>query len=175
MRIHRLPNGNVTGIRNDEAPVFAGLRRGRRMTCLRSATPKVFASRSTRQANDERSSNAQTRKATRGRVRTPKALAKQNSLSRISHEVLWSAMRPRIALTCRDHGVRVLMLVLLTIPPISIFGLPIPSNSSIKKSGCKPTAQNEYDKTKHYRQPRESGGPGQLANCREPGSRLSPE
>ena len=31
-------------------------------------------------------------------------------------------MRPRIALTCRDHGVRVLMLVLLTIPPISIFG-----------------------------------------------------
>src|SRR5256885_13038418 len=40
----------------------------------------------------------------------------------ISHEVLWSAMRPRIALTCRDHGVRVLMLVLLTIPPISIFG-----------------------------------------------------
>src|SRR5438105_8112835 len=40
----------------------------------------------------------------------------------ISHEVLWSAMRPRIALTCRDHVVRVLMLVLLTIAPISIFG-----------------------------------------------------
>src|SRR5437870_8773107 len=92
MGIYRLPNRIVTGIWNDEAPAFAGLRRGRRMTCLRSATPKVFASRSTWQANDERSSNGQTRKA------------------------------PRIALTCRDPGVRVLMLVLITIAPISIFG-----------------------------------------------------
>src|SRR5439155_9374107 len=72
MGIYRLPNRIVTGIWNDEAPAFAGLRRGRRMTCLRSATPKVFASRSTWQANDERSSNGQTRKATRGRVRTSK-------------------------------------------------------------------------------------------------------
>src|SRR5262249_48066214 len=36
-------------------------------------------------------------KATRGRVRTPKAYAKQNNrLAWISHKVLWSAMRPRI-------------------------------------------------------------------------------
>src|SRR5207253_10127146 len=70
--IYRLPNRIVTGIWNDEAPAFAGLRRGRRMTCLRSATPKVFASRSTWQANDERSSNGQTRKATRGREHTSK-------------------------------------------------------------------------------------------------------
>jgi predicted aspartyl protease len=32
-----------------------------------------------------------------------------------------SAMRPRIALTCRDRGMQTLVLALLTIPPISIF------------------------------------------------------
>ena len=38
-------------------------------------------------------------KGTRGRVRTPKAYAKENRrLAYISHEVLWSAMRLRIAL-----------------------------------------------------------------------------
>jgi Aspartyl protease len=45
-----------------------------------------------------RLSNGLVMKATRGRVRTPKACAKQNMPARwISHEVLWSAMRPRIA------------------------------------------------------------------------------
>ena len=61
-------------------------------------------------------------KATRGRVRTPKAFAKQNKPSRTSHEVPWSAMRPRIALACRGRGVRVLIIVFLMIAPISIFG-----------------------------------------------------
>jgi len=63
------------------------------------------------------------RKATRGRVRTPKAFAKQNRpVARISHEVLWSAMRPRIALTCRDLRMQTLVLALVSIAPISIFG-----------------------------------------------------
>src|SRR5438067_11734320 len=63
------------------------------------------------------------RKATRGRMRTPKAFAKQNRpVARISHEVLWSAMRPRIALTCRDLRMQTLVLALVSIAPISIFG-----------------------------------------------------
>ena len=41
-------------------------------------------------------------KATRGRVRTPKAGAKwKKPFRQVSHEVLWSAMRPRIALEIR--------------------------------------------------------------------------
>jgi hypothetical protein len=44
-------------------------------------------------------------KATRGRVRTPKAYAKENRrLEYISHEVLWSAMRLRIVLSLRDYN-----------------------------------------------------------------------
>ena len=37
-------------------------------------------------------------KATRGRVRTPKASRNEKSHLKFSHEVLWSAMRLRIAL-----------------------------------------------------------------------------
>jgi dienelactone hydrolase len=49
------------------------------------------------------------RKATRARVHTPKAVAKHHRpLSWISHAVLWSAMRLRIAFKCKELlGVRV--------------------------------------------------------------------
>jgi hypothetical protein len=74
MGIHRLPNGIV---------------RGYGMTRLRQG----FG------AAGEGSSNVPMTKATRGRVRTPRAFAKQSRpVAHISHEVLWSAMRPRIAL-----------------------------------------------------------------------------
>jgi predicted aspartyl protease len=73
--------------------------------------------------NYKRMSNAQMAKATRGRVRTPKASAKQNAaFAWFLHEVLWSAVRPRIALARPDHGVRIFALLFFVIAPISIFG-----------------------------------------------------
>src|SRR6516225_3975905 len=50
------------------------------------------------QSRTGRESRSSTIKATRGRVRTPKAFAKRiRRFWCISHAVLWSAMRPRIA------------------------------------------------------------------------------
>src|SRR5215831_15883496 len=63
----------------------------------------------------------QVRKA-RGCVRTPKVSTKQNAaFYRFSHELLWSAMCPRIVLARHDRCVRLFILLLLAIAPFSIF------------------------------------------------------
>jgi len=66
---------------------------------LLSAAPKIEIGAIVRRAHINISSLLRQRvKATRGRVRIPKAGAKRSKPFRaISHEVLWSAMRLRIA------------------------------------------------------------------------------
>ena len=60
-------------------------------------------------------------KATRGRVRTPKAGAKQKMPARlISHEVLWSAMRPRIAFGRRGRCIQTFALIPFALAPLSL-------------------------------------------------------
>jgi hypothetical protein len=79
MGIHRLPNGIVSG---------AALR-----TAHATARPMRCSVRCPQRSGSTGMTNLQMTKATRGRVRTPKAFAKQNGLSRISHEVLWECAR----------------------------------------------------------------------------------
>ncbi len=71
-------------------------------------------------------------------MRTPKAFAKQRTrVACISHEGLWSAMRPRVALTSQERGMQTLMVLFLAIAPISNFAAAKDRSVSSQLAGYK--------------------------------------